>query len=205
MANMADPEHQRELERETDSGPKPRSATAKALRHAAHSYLQRYASSKENLRRVLRQRLDRAIYAYGPAQNGTPEDIEDILRECETLGLINDAEYAALMAKSWLIRGESVRAIQARLARKGVSSNMVDEALAAIKQSHPDVDLQAAIALVRRRRLGPMRLAEKREASLQKDLGVLARAGFTYPLARKVLDAKDDAALYDLIEESQSR
>jgi hypothetical protein len=50
-----------------------------------------------------------------------------------------------------------------------------------------------------------MRLPEKREASLQKDLGVLARAGFTYPLARKVLDAKDDAALYDLIEESQSR
>ena len=204
MTDMADMANH-ELEREIDSGPKPRSATAKALRHAAHSYLQRYSSSKANLRRVLRQRLNRAIYAYGPEQNGTPEDIEIILDECETAGLIDDAQYAVHMAESWLARGESVRSIQARLARKGVSSIIIDDTLAALKQSHPDADLKAAISHVRRRRLGPMRLAEKREDYLQKDLGVLARAGFNYHLARKVLDAEDNAALDDLLEETQNR
>lgn len=193
----------REYQRELDSTPKPRSATAKALRNDAYSYLQRYPTSKENLRRVLRQRLDRAVYAYGPEQNASPDDIETILNECEATGLIDDARYAAHMAESWLVRGESVRAIQARLSRKGVASIVIDEALTTLKQTHPDADMQAAVALVRRRRLGPLRPTERREDSIKKDLGVLARAGFTYHLARRVLEAEDDAALFDLLEGTQ--
>jgi hypothetical protein len=50
-----------------------------------------------------------------------------------------------------------------------------------------------------------MRPAEKREDYLQKDLAVLARAGFNYHLARKILDAEDNAALDDLLEETQNR
>lgn len=193
-----------ELHVEPVNKSKPRSASAKALRHAAHNYLQRYPSSKANLRRVLRQRLDRAVHAYGPAQNGTREDIETILNECEAAGLIDDTRYANRMAEVWLARGESLRAIQARLSRKGVGGSIIDKTLSALKENNQNADLQAVVSLVRRRRLGPLRHPDKRADALEKDLGVLARAGFPYHLARRVLDAEDDAGLEDLLEETKN-
>ncbi len=197
-----------EYQRTLDSQPKPRSASAKALRHAANSYLQRYPSSKGNLRRVLHQRLDRATHAYGSERQATPGEIDVILEELETAGLIDDARYAARMAESWHRRGESVRAIQARLSQKSVPSALIDETLNILKQSNPHADLQAAVSLVRRRRLGPLRAAakagQKREAYFKKDLGVLARAGFSYALARRVLEAEDDDALHDLLKDARA-
>lgn len=195
----------RDLHIEPERKPKPRRADARTLRQAALSYLQRYQSSKANLRRVLRQRLDRALLAYGPERTAGPEDIEVILDEYETAGLIDDSRYAENMADIWFHRGESVRAISARLSRKGVSSAVIEAAVGALKQNNPAADLQAAIALVRRRRLGPLRNPDKRADYFQKDLGVLARAGFTYHLARRVLEAGDALALDDLLEEALAR
>ncbi|MGA0392511.1 MAG: tannase/feruloyl esterase family alpha/beta hydrolase, partial [Rhodospirillales bacterium] len=86
----------RDLHIEPERKPKPRRADARTLRQAALSYLQRYQSSKANLRRVLRQRLDRALLAYGPERTAGPEDIEVILDECETAGLIDDSRYCAI-------------------------------------------------------------------------------------------------------------
>ncbi len=56
-------------------------------------------------------------------------------------------------------------------------------------------DLAAACALVRRRRLGPMRAKDLRDRHFVRDLGVLARAGFALDLARRVLACGGEAAL----------
>jgi regulatory protein len=41
---------------------------------------------------------------------------------------------------------------------------------------------------VRRRRLGPYRPQEERAARRQRDLGALARAGFSFDVARRALE-----------------
>jgi regulatory protein len=51
-----------------------------------------------------------------------------------------------------------------------------------------DMDLAAAKALARRRRLGPWR-ATGRAEHRDRDLAVLGRAGFPYAIARRVVDA----------------
>ena len=48
---------------------------------------------------------------------------------------------------------------------------------------------RAAVNLARRRRLGPFRRAGERAAMRGKDLAALARAGFSYPIAKRILDA----------------
>jgi len=49
---------------------------------------------------------------------------------------------------------------------------------------------------VRRRKLGPYRAPEAREARYQKDLGALGRAGFSFDLAKRALaSTEDDATL----------
>jgi len=182
--------------------PKPRRADETALRKAALSYLQRYPSSKSNLRWVLQRRLHRAQQAYGADAVAERSVIEKILDECETAGLIDDRRYAGQATQAWFNRGESVRAIKARLSQKGVASTIIDETLANLVHDNPNPDLAAAIALTRRRHLGPYRHPDRRLDYLKKDLGVLARAGFSYPLARRVLEAENENALQDLLDEA---
>jgi regulatory protein len=49
------------------------------------------------------------------------------------------------------------------------------------------------VALARRRRLGPFRKAEARAEHRLRDLAAMARAGFAYALAEKVIDAEEIA------------
>ena len=81
----------------------------------------------------------------------------------------------------------------------GVDGEALDEAMAGL-----DVELdvtpaqreqRAAAALARRRRLGPWRPAEARSGHRLRDLATMARAGFAYEVARRVIDAASPDAL----------
>ena len=56
-----------------------------------------------------------------------------------------------------------------------------------MKEERPDAEREAIVALVRRKKWGPIRAAGERRVNFQKDLGVLARAGFAFDLAKSVL------------------
>jgi regulatory protein len=142
---------------------------APALEAAAFHYLGRYASSVENLRRVLgRKTADR-------------EMIDAVVAKCVRLGLLDDSGYAAARTASLARAGTSRRAIAERLRAKGLDGETIRGALSAVNE------LAAACALVRRRRLGPYRPAAQRAAFRDKDLAALARAGFPLEIAREVL------------------
>jgi regulatory protein len=142
---------------------------AAALEAAAFRYLGRYASSVENLRRVLaRKTEDRAA-------------VEAAIAKCVRLGLVDDRSYAAGRSQSLARAGASRRAIAERLRAKGVDTETIRDALEGAS------DLAAACALARRRRLGPYRPEAQRAAFREKDLAALARAGFPLDLAREVL------------------
>jgi regulatory protein len=142
---------------------------AAALEAAAFHYLGRYASSVENLRRVLaRKTEDRSA-------------IEAVVAKCVRLGLVDDRSYAAGRSASLARAGASRRAIAERLRAKGVDAEAIRGAL------EGKSDLAAASALARRRRLGPYRPEAQRAAFREKDLAALARAGFPLDVAREVL------------------
>ena len=74
----------------------------------------------------------------------------------------------------------------------------VDEALGQ-KLSHlmfegPEAELDAAIAMCRRRRIGPFARAEQDDAGRMKALGALARAGFAQDVAQRALDMAPEEA-----------
>jgi len=86
-----------------------------------------------------------------------------------------------------------------KLYEKGLSADDSDNALVALEPDHADPELTAAIKLARRRRLGPYADPHKREATLKKDLATLPRAGFSYDMAKKVIEAEDPQELEDQI------
>jgi regulatory protein len=155
----------------------------------ALGYLGRYASSAENLRRILTRRARR----YSPeAARRAAGLIEAIVTRYRESGLLDDAAYAAARAASLQRRGDSLRAIRARLAAKGVAGEVAAEAIAGLHGRATDPDLAAACAFARRRRLGPFR---RGAADRRRELAAFARAGFSRRIAEAVLACTDSAAI----------
>jgi regulatory protein len=167
---------------------KPRKATQKSLENAALYYLQRYASSAENLRRVLMRRVDRSARAHDTDPEEGAKLVDDLVQRYRDAKLVDDAAYATMRVASLRRRGGSARAIRANLMAKGVSNDDIDQALADDTEDTPMAELIAACAYARRRRLGPWR-EKDREERQERDLGALARKGFSIDTVRQVIDA----------------
>jgi regulatory protein len=157
-------------------------------RWALH-YLGRYASSAENLRRVLTRRVRRRS---PEAASAAAPLIDALVARYRESGLLDDAAYATARVHSLHRRGESLRAMRARLAAKGVRAADVADAVSGLRATTPDPDLAAACAFARRRRLGPFR---RSAADLPRELGAFARAGFSRRVAEAVLACPDVAAV----------
>lgn len=174
----------------------PRRVTPQYLENAALHYLERFASSSANLRRVLMRKVDRSAQAHGTDREEGARWVDELIARYQRSGLLNDTAYAEMRAASLHRRGASTRAIREKLASKGIARDEADKALDALDEEvDGDLNLTAALALARRRRLGPYRLPEKRAEHRDKDLAALGRAGFSYDIARRVVDAEDPDAV----------
>jgi regulatory protein len=168
----------------------PRKATPQSLENAALHYLGRFASSAENLRRVLMRRVERSARLHDTDRGEGRAAVDQIVSRFQASGLVDDGVYAGGRATALHRRGVPSRRIRARLAEKGVASDHIDVALAGLAETAENADLVAAINLARRRRLGPFRPSSARADTREKDLAAMARAGFPYDIARRVIEAE---------------
>lgn len=162
-----------------------------SLHEAALAHLSRYATTRAGLERVLKRRIGR----WARVAEGEPEAIAAAVAEARSAvlavverlaaaGAVDDAAFAAARARRLARGGTSRRGIAAHLLRHGVSGAALDAAL----PSDPAAELLAALALARRRRIGPFRAAPLADADARRhELAVLARAGFAQAVARQAL------------------
>ncbi len=168
----------------------PRKATATSLENAALHYLGRYATSSWNLRRVLMRKVERSARFHGTDRDLGAAVVDALVARYEESRLLDDRAYAEARAAALHRRGASARAIRAKLLQKGVDRDLIEAALAALAEGPGEPELAAALACARRRRLGPYRPAAARKPKREKDLASLARAGFAYDIARRVVEAE---------------
>ena len=177
----------------------PASVGPALLERWALGYLERFASSAENLRRVLRRRVRRRVSDDETAQRAAAL-IDDLVERYRRSGLLDDAAYAAARARGRLARGEPLRRIAAGLAAKGIAAEERASALDSLRETAPDPDLAAACAFARRRRLGPYRRGLGDRA---RELAAFARAGFARHEAEAVLACADPDAVTALLAEDR--
>lgn len=172
-----------------------RPITAKYLQNAATFYLERYPTTAEGLRRVLKRRVKRAEMLDAPIMENVSRAIEEIVARFVAAGVVDDKAFAQTKARALHRRGTSSRLTRQKLKMAGIDGDTLDKAMDALDQEL-DTDparreWTAAVALARRRRLGPFRPEAERKEKRARDLAAMARGGFDYELSRKVIDAKD--------------
>lgn len=176
-----------------------RPITAKYLQNAATFYLERYPATAEGLRRVLQRRVRKAEMLDAPVMENVGRAIAEIVARFVDAGVIDDKAFAQTKARALHRRGTSTKLTKQKLRMAGIDGETLDKAMAALDQEL-DTDprqreWKAAVALARRRRIGPFRLQKDRKDKRDRDLAAMARGGFDYELARKVIDATSVDAL----------
>lgn len=171
------------------------------LDRAGGFYLQRYDTSADNFRRILHRKL---------ARRGVPDDVDqaelsewvaDVVAKYVALGAIDDFEYALRKARNLHAKGKAQSRIKAWLRQKGVPADIAVAALQRAAEDAPDMDLHAAVTVARRRRIGPFRRPADGEPDMvdsslrHRELAILARSGFSFSVARMVVDADSEEAL----------
>jgi regulatory protein len=163
--------------------------TSHWLREQAHAYLQRYPASEQRLRQILWKRVRRAQTFHG----GTDEDatllVESVIKQFLSDGRLNDDRFALDWARTLQKRGTSRRLIGKKLREKGLNTAPIETALSQLFSEEQDWETEAARKYAQRRRLGPFRaVPDNSWERRQKDLASMARAGFGFDLAKRILE-----------------
>lgn len=160
--------------------------TVEEIKELALKYLDKYQPSKKSLQ----------VYLFRKAIDGQSNSIEksEILKKIEIViidleekGLLNDSLYSELKSKNFLKRGYSLNKIKQSLSQKGISQNLLRETIEKIQEDNTNPDFYSAIRICKKRRIGPYRPEANKEIFYKKDMGVLARSGFSYDLSKEVL------------------
>lgn len=172
------------IEKTKKSPPKP--PTKARLRNIALYYLDRFESSEENLRAVLKRRIDKyAFFDKGYNPNAAYQWAEEVIAECLKQNFVNDERYAEFKINNYLSAGKSRRYIEQKLKQKGIAENVVAQFFDDDNYS----ELEVALNFARKKKIGRFREDESRRAeNRQKDLAALVRAGFDYDVAKTVLE-----------------
>jgi regulatory protein len=180
------------------SEPKPpKKISDRYLYNAGLYYLKRYTASTSHFRNVMMRKIRKSCKFH------TDQDIEKckelLEKTMETLceqGYLNDKQYTHGMVSSYRKRGVSKKYIQARLAQKGLPADLIIDTITTIDSQsftiHENPEIAAAITHARKKRLGAYKTTPASEKDLQRALGSFARAGFSYDIAKYVLEMSSD-------------
>jgi regulatory protein len=174
------------------------------LEEAALRYLDRRACSVVQMKRLLDRRIKswerRATRAglpqdtIGPLVTAATDGIEIVIARLQSHRFLDDRVFAQNRAERLTRAGKSRRAVAAHLAHNGIDASLARE----VTPQDDATELGAAVALLRKKRMGAFCRTESTQADAKERhrwLGSLARAGFSFSIAERALRLDREAAL----------
>ena len=156
------------------------------LKDLAYGYIEKYSPSKQQIKVYLLKKYLTKIKGT-QSKREVSNIIDEIVLNLEKHKLINDELYSDSKARTFLRRGYSLNKINQSLRNKGIDNKFIKQSIDKIKEDKIEPDFVSALKLCKRRRIGPVRPGTNRELFYKKDMGILARGGFSFELSKRVL------------------
>jgi regulatory protein len=157
------------------------------LKDLAYGYLEKYSPSKQQLKIYLLKKYLTKIKGT-ESKREVSVIIDEILENLEKNRILNDELYSDSKARMFLRKGYSLNKINQSLRNKGIENEHIKNSIEKIKEDKIEPDFVSAIKLCKRRRIGALRPGSNRELFYKKDMGILARGGFSFELSKRVLN-----------------
>ena len=165
--------------------------SAARLERLAVGYLQRFPASVARFRLAMQRKLDRVRDAQPDDAASFPQWLASAEARCLNLGLLDDEAYGRGVVRTLHRRGLAIRNIRQRLRQKGLDGETIDRAVETLlEDGDGDPDFTAAVTFAQRKRLGPFAPPELRRERYRRHLAAMARRGFSFGLASRVLEGE---------------
>lgn len=170
----------------------PKKITSGYLRNSGMFYLQRFPSSTANFRKIMTRKIDRSCrFHQNQSKDKCNKMLENLIEELTSANMLNDNAYAQAITTTLLKQGKSKRTIRYRLSLKGIDKTTIEKTLNEITED----DILTALRMCRRKKIGPFTRDRSTEHKISdKELSILARAGFSYETSRKALEMDEETA-----------
>ncbi|MEH6524910.1 MAG: regulatory protein RecX [Sneathiella sp.] len=178
---------------------KPKEPTARWLRNQALRYLDRFATSTGKMHHHLFRKSQPALALFDLDEAELRASIDVEIAKLVDSGFINDQEYAASKARIMAKQGKSLNQIRRKLMDLEVSEDIQEAAISGLGEDSEGLDMVAAALYVRKRKFGPYKPEESRQARWEKEMSSLARNGFSYTVASVVLAKESIEGIEEVI------
>ena len=151
----------------------------KLLKYAIY-YLSKYSSSKKNLEFILKKKI-RRLSDEKKIRFHLYNEIQIIIEKLEKLNLINDQVFVESKIQSLQYQVKSKNYIKQYLLQKGIDKKLIEEQISLFYKNNKNLEKENALKFAKKRNL------INNDQDYQKKLSKLARAGFSYDIAKEIL------------------
>ena len=151
----------------------------KLLKYAIY-YLSKYSSSKKNLEFILKKKI-RRLSDEKKIRFQLYNEIQIIIEKLENLNLINDQVFVESKIQSLQYQAKSKNYIKQYLLQKGIDKQLIEEQISLFYENNKNLEKENALKFAKKRNL------LDKDQDYQKKLSKLARAGFSYDIAKEIL------------------
>ena len=147
----------------------------------AINYLSKYSSSKTNLERILKNKIRRTNIDKKEKftlYNSIPE----VIKKLEKNNFINDYNYATSKVNLFITNGKSKIFIKNYLFKKGIDEKLSSEIFTELDEENSNWEIKSARIFARKKNF------QKNNNNNEKNLSKMARAGFSYEIAKKIIE-----------------
>ncbi|PCI01113.1 MAG: RecX family transcriptional regulator [Alphaproteobacteria bacterium] len=165
----------------------PKKISERYLRNSGEYYLNRFPASSNHFITVMTRKIDRSCHEHTDQDRNEwiSHVKETLVPYFQKIGFLNDTLFAQALFNSLKQRGLSRNAIYRRMTLKGLEREHVQKL---ISNGDDGVnDKEAVLIFAKKKKVGKFRIDKTTDPKeKQKDLGKLARAGFSYEIAMSV-------------------
>ena len=108
-------------------------------------------------------------------------EIQIIIEKLEKLNLINDQVFVESKIQSLQYQAKSKNYIKQYLLQKGIDKQLIEEQISLFYENNKNLEKENALKFAKKRNL------LNKDQDYQKKLSKLARAGFSYDIAKEIL------------------
>ena len=176
----------------------PKKITLDNLEKSAIKYLEKYSVSEYQLITILRRKIIKTSFFYKTKPEKDFQLIKLIINKFKKIGLIDDKKFSENKTLTYIERGYSKKKIIFNLKTRGISDENIEEGITNLKTTYVNSELAAALIYAKKKKILVFNKKEKKFDEIKKKLLQMSQAGFSYDIAKKIINLNDEKEFLEL-------
>ena len=175
----------------------PKKITLDNLEKSAMKYLEKYFASEYQLINMLKRKIIKTCSFYKVKPEKNFDFIKLITKKFKRIGLIDDKKFSENKTLTYMERGYSKKKIIFNLKNKGLSNENIQQGINNLETSYVNSELFSALTYARKKKVINFEKKKNYDEN-KKKLLQMSQAGFSYDIAKKIINLNNEKEFLDL-------